>query len=164
MVFISWLGLGRYGERRINRTYERSMVDISGIDTVEISDRHSVFEKINLYFQRIWDYTCPQFLQQRIYIPHWNKRSGKEISNYIKTTRSNDGREYRALFYASNGQRRGDRVLSVTKPPSFTTKALVSGIVGILSFISVSPHYVLNFCTVFFGSVGMVSLHDLFYV
>ena len=162
MVFLLWLGLGRYAERSINRTYERSMMDYSGIDSKNISPSHSFTQNFLLRCQRIWDYTCPLFLQRMIYIPPWNKRSHIEIVNQIKATRSNDGREHRSLFYANNGRKKGDRVLPFSKPPSFTMKVIICGLVGIGSFISVSPHYILNLCTVFFGSMGMVRLEPFF--
>jgi hypothetical protein len=158
VVFLFWLGLGRYAERSINRTYERSMMDCSGVDSNDIPSNQSFAQHLILCCQKTWDYTCPLFLQRRTYTPKWNKRSHREIVNNIKVTRSNDGREHRSLLYAHDGQRQGDRILTSSKPPSFTSKALICCLVGIGSFTAVSPHYILNFCTVFFGSIGMVSL------
>ncbi len=157
VVFIMWLGLGRYAERSINRSYERSMMDQSGINSNERFSSKSSVETICSWCERLWDYVCPLFLQRKIYTPKWNKRTHREIVNHIKVARSNDGREHSSLFYANEGQMKGDRILTSSKPLSFNKKALICCLVGIGSFTAVSPHYILNFCTVFFGSIGMVS-------
>ena len=129
-------------------------MDTSGIHAN--TNTSDMMQILKVWFSKAWDYTCPLFLQKRIYTPLWNKRRQTVIMNHIKKTRSNDGRERRSIFHAKDGQKKGDRILNSPKPPSFPMKLTLCSLVGIGSFLAVSPHYVQNFCVVFFGSIGMV--------
>lgn len=171
---IMWLALGRYAERHICRTYDRSMVDYFGANFIEEESSSTSTDdaaggdkggsggrKKSLYSflvwcQRQWDYTCPLSLQRLLYTPHWNKRSADRIKSQIISARSNDRRESRTSFCASEGRYKGDRILSGKQQlPGFMSRVVVCLLVGGGSFSASSPHYVLNLCTIFSCSISM---------
>lgn len=159
LILLLWLSLGRHAERCINRTYERTMLDNTRAHRRDSkrSQIHIHAQPLSLWIQIIYDALCPLVIQRKVFLPEWNKHSLKTIVNDIQHTRSIDNREQRFLFHAKDDQRAGDRILPTTKPVSPSLKVLLCCMVGLGSFTAVSPHFIQNFCTVFFGSIGMVS-------
>ena len=146
--------MGRHVEKHVNRTYERAMIDQSGVFKKQPT---SVF----MLCIRLWDSMCPFFLQILTFAPSWNTRSERVIYKKMLQIRASDHREYNACISAEEALQRGDRVLNTDSQLKLTTNIYVFMLVGGVSFSACSPHYILNLCTVFYGSIAMVSIHNI---
>eukprot|EP00550_Attheya_septentrionalis_P003026 CAMPEP_0198281926 /NCGR_PEP_ID=MMETSP1449-20131203/1804_1 /TAXON_ID=420275 /ORGANISM="Attheya septentrionalis, Strain CCMP2084" /LENGTH=1574 /DNA_ID=CAMNT_0043977945 /DNA_START=222 /DNA_END=4946 /DNA_ORIENTATION=+ len=151
-----WLIMGRYCERHSGRSYERIMTENIPMNGGARQKKwlvEKVFLALILFAQRIWDCTCPLFLQRRVFTPSWNQRSVRELYDHIIHSRSNDLREHRTMFHADNGigkVRNGKGI----KETSSSWKLLIGTVIGIGSFCASSPHFFLNLLTVFYCSIA----------
>jgi hypothetical protein len=157
-----WLVMGRYAERRVGRTFERSMMEhlSNEKDSGFVSQARLSFQ---LWWQRRWDRMCPIFFQRRIFTPRWNKRTEKDVENHIASWRSTDLREHKATFAASDGlgvmtfgasAQHGGPPVGVWEESS--ARKLFTGImIALGSFTVCSPHFFLNAVTVFCCSIGL---------
>ena len=97
-VLALWLMMGRYAERRIGRSFERSMMEhLSNQRGLRSNSRllTRAASSVVLWFQRQWDRMCPLFLQRLVFTPRWNRRSDSDVRNHITAWRSKDLREHR---------------------------------------------------------------------
>jgi hypothetical protein len=98
LVLLVWLMMGRYAERRIGRSFERSMME-------HLSNQQGLTSKarflprtafaVSIWCQRQWDRISPLFLQRLVFSPRWNRRSESEVRNHVAAWRSKDLREHR---------------------------------------------------------------------
>ena len=157
LVFFTWSLMGRYVEKNINRTYERAMIDQSAL--YEKQPASMLMRCLSL-----WDSICPFFLQKFSFAPSWNKRSERIIYKNMLRIRASDRREYSSSVSAEDVLQRGDRVLKTDSQLKLTTNIYAFMLVVGVSFSACSPHYILNLCTVFYGSVAMVSTYAILHV
>jgi hypothetical protein len=171
-VFMLWLTMGRYSERKIGRTFERSMMEHLSSD-VEASFVRRVFIKpFILLVERYWDQLSPIFLQRLVFTPRWNRRTHAEITDHIRSWRSKDLREHRSCFPAIAGRgvmtfgasvEDGGPPVSIWEESSLR-KFLTGVLIALGSFSACSPHFSLNMLTVFCCSIGLgmsVSLQSM---
>lgn len=179
VIMILYLVLGRYTERHVGRSYERAMME--GISSLPSPSRHcqssssstispdrprgegpltKSWSKFKLWIQRKWDVVCPLFLQRKVFTPQWNRASRSELTDHILRVRSEDFREHKSSVHADSTlgklthgcfNETGNVIHSTI---SFSKKLLIGLVVGIGSFVTCSPHFVLNLLTVFFCSIA----------
>lgn len=172
VVFLLWLMMGRYSERKIGRTFERSMMEHLSSDPDTRLFRRLLVNPVCIRMQQCWDRICPLFLQRRVFTPHWNRRTHTEVTNHIRLWKSKDLREHRSNFPASAG--RGVMTFGASiedgGPPvalweeSAPRKFVTGMLVALGSFSACSPHFSLNALTVFCCSIGLgmsVSLQSM---
>ena len=93
-LFLLWLIMGRYAERKMGRSLERSMMEhLPSRPKGSLLLRLANY--IKLAFQRRWDRYCPILLQQLSFTPEWNRRSRKDTDNHLAAWRNKDLREHR---------------------------------------------------------------------
>jgi hypothetical protein len=171
-VFLLWLMMGRYSERKIGRTFERSMMEHLSSDQETRFLRRVFLNPFSIWMQQCWDRLCPIFLQRLVFTPCWNRRTHAEITDHIRLWRSKDLREHRSSFPSSAG--RGVMTFGASVedggPPvsiweeSSSSKFLTGILVALGSFSACSPHFTLNALTVFCCSIGLgmsVSLQSM---
>lgn len=171
-IFALWLMLGRYSERKIGRTFERSMMEHLPSEADTNFVRRNFIHPASLWMQQLWDRLCPIFLQRRVFTPRWNRRTYAEITKHIRLWRSKDLREHRSNFPSSAG--RGVMTFGASVedggPPvsiweeSTLRKFFTGALIALGSFSACSPHFSLNVLTVFCCSIGLgmsVSLQSM---
>jgi hypothetical protein len=94
LVLLVWLMMGRYAERRISRSFERSMMEhLSNKQKARFLPRTAY--GVSIWYQRQWDRISPLFLQRLVFSPRWNRRSETQVRNHVIAWRSKDLREHR---------------------------------------------------------------------
>lgn len=168
LVLLLWLKMGRYAERRICRSLERSMRDhLSPPVSSSSVGKQGIISKIIascvLAFQRVWDLSCPLFLQRRVFTPRWNRRSDTDVMKHFASWRSRDLREHRSVFQAKGGRGvpsygacKENGGLPVGLGEESSAYKFVTGLlVSLGSFLASSPHFLLNVMTVFSCSLAL---------
>jgi len=161
-VAVLWLIMGRYSERKVGRTLERSMLEHFPSQQNR-TFYGAIIRSISLWIQQLWDRLCPIFLQRLVFTPYWNRRGYTELINYIRAWRMNDFREHRSHFSSDEGlgvMTFGASVKNGGPPSAVSEESSLSKIIaGVLvalgSFSACSPHFLLNLLTVFCCSIGL---------
>jgi len=170
VLFFSWLALGRWNERHTSRDFFRIMLD--HVTPIRMRDRNISFlalvrTKLWFWLQRRWDSVCPMFVQRRVFSPHWNRRSRDELLQHISFWRSINLPEQHSTVDMSVGRVFEDslRNQGIDVGADSPARNLTVGIVvALASFCSSSPHFWLNFFTVFSCSISLgmsVSLNSM---
>ena len=117
-------------------------------------------DSLKLWMLRRWDAFCPLFLQRRVFSPHWNLRTRKDLIKHLAFWRTRNLAEHRAFASAESGRR--DRFFGDSRDngidfglDSSARKIAVGIIVVLASFCASSPHFWLNLTTVFSSSVSL---------
>jgi hypothetical protein len=160
LLLVLYLFLGRWVERYTNRDYFRAMLEHMPIEN---GHGRGLFDSLSLRIQRwchrLWDATCPLFLQRLVFIPPWNRRSSRDLLKHIAFWRSQDFREHSSIFRAVSGRGRlfhedRDRTLYAGDESIFL-KVLIGTIVCLGSFSASTPHFFLNILTASSCSISL---------
>lgn len=155
-----WMALGRWSERHTYRDLFRAMLEhlIPAKPDKNILRRQ--FAAIKLWLLRRWDAVCPLFLQRRVFSPHWNLRSSRDLVRHIAFWRARNLKDHRFGARAEAGLH--DRFFGDSRDTgvdfgldSSARKITIGIIVVLASFCASSPHFWLNMTTVFSSSVSL---------
>ena len=136
IVFVFYFILGRMSERHIGRSYERELTEASR--RPEVKNKYGMLGRMSIFFQWMWDITCPLFLQQLLYLSSRTRRSQEEVLNNVLFLRSEVRRD-RSSFDASVG--RGRMRVEVPNRELGQRSYLVGVAFFLLSFSACSPHF-----------------------
>ena len=164
LLLAVFLAMGRYSERMLGRTYERSLLEHMSVPR-RIGFLPRMLRRLSHRYQQRWDRLCPIWLQWMTFRSVWNHRTKEAVDAHIAAWRIQDHRENRSVFRSKDG--RGVMTFGESEkdggPPvgisevSSPRKLLTGIIVSLSSFCTTSPHFMLNLLTVLSCSIGLVS-------
>ena len=164
-VLVLWITLGRWAERYTYRDMLRVMMEYE-------SPARGFLHRLLTRYRRLWDAICPLFVQRRVFAPHWNRKSISDLHHTVAAVRSTNLVDRQDATRASAirppedsifGDQRDEALLIIDEHGS-SQKVVIGLTVALGSFCSSTPHFWLNFVTIFSCSISLgmsVSLHSL---
>eukprot|EP00536_Pseudo-nitzschia_multiseries_P009518 jgi/Psemu1/288517/fgenesh1_pg.267_\ len=158
ILLLFYCMLGRWVERYTGRDLLRTMKELSSV-AKKRTILYQMYSRILHGGERAWDAVCPSVLQRILYQAHWNRRNLSELMKYVSFWRSRECKERRSTFGAVGGRggiffEERDETLKLTD--DCARKKILAGITIVLvGFSFGSPHFAMNFLTVFPCSVGL---------
>eukprot|EP00537_Pseudo-nitzschia_pungens_P012658 CAMPEP_0172391002 /NCGR_PEP_ID=MMETSP1061-20121228/7520_1 /TAXON_ID=37318 /ORGANISM="Pseudo-nitzschia pungens, Strain cf. pungens" /LENGTH=1432 /DNA_ID=CAMNT_0013121523 /DNA_START=196 /DNA_END=4491 /DNA_ORIENTATION=- len=166
-LLVFYCMLGRWVERYICRDFLRTMKEHTPV-APKCNIFYQLYSRILHGGERAWDAVCPLFLQRLTFLANCNRRKPSELMNHVSYWRSQESKERGSTFRAVGGrggiffEEQGE---SLNLDDHSTIQKVFAGITMVLvGFTFGSPHFFLNFLTVFPCSVGLgasTSLHSI---